>query len=389
MGMWLQVTAMAWLMFRLTESAAAVALMTFAWQGQGLLLGPIAGAFADRHDRRLILIITQSFSVVPASLLGLLTVTGVVVPWHIVLLAFLAGLVRAFEIPTRQAFIPDLVRSDDLANAIGLNSALFNGARLIGPALAGALIPWVGEGWCFLANALSYLLIVAALIAIRMPATEAREPSGRSLFGEIREGLHHVRHAPPLLALLSGLAVVAIAGMPYAVLLPSFASRRLGGGPDTFSYLQVAVGFGALIGAMSLAWRGRVHGLERWVVAATASFGVLLFALSLAGSVVTAMLILVPLGFSFMIQLATTNTLIQTLAPSRMRGRIMSLHTTLFLGLSPLSGLGWGALADRYGEAVVLGSGGVLVVLGSIFSGKAVLRYTPPALAACTSVRPQ
>lgn len=379
--MWLQLTALSWLMYRLTGAAAAVALMTFAWQGPGLVIGPIAGAFADRHDRRRILIVAQSLSVLPAVSLGILTVGKLIQPWHIVVLALVTGLIRAFEIPTRQAFIPDLVHSEDLPNAIGLNSALFNGARLVGPAIAGALIPLVGEGWCFLANGASYAVIVGALAAIRLPVLAERRVRTRSLFGEIGEGLGYVRGQPAFLSLFAGLAIAALAGMPYSVLLPSFASRALGGGPDTFSYLQAAVGLGAMAGAFTLAARAGIVGLERWLVIAGSSFGLLLLLFSRTQSVLPALALLVPLGFCFMIQLATTNTLLQTLAPQELRGRVMSLHTTLFLGLFPLSGLLWGALADRFGEAAILATGGAVVLLGSVLWGPAVLRHAPGALA--------
>lgn len=381
-GMWLQLTAMSWLMYRLTDAAAAVALMTFAWQGPGLLLGPVAGAYADQRDRRVILIVTQALAVVPAAILGFLTLAKVVAPWHVVVLAFATGLVRSFEIPTRQAFIPELVDAPDLANAIGLNSALFNGARLIGPALAGALIPFVGEAWCFLANAISYAAIVAALFAMRLPPRPPRAGVTPSLLGQIREGIVYVRGQPTLLALLALLAAGAIAGMPYSVLLPSFANRQLGGGPDTFGLLQAAVGLGAMAGAFSLAARRGVQGLERWVVAAGAAFGILLFAFSRTHSMGPALALLAPLGFCFMIQLATTNTLLQTLAPSHLRGRVMSLHTTIFLGLFPLSGLLWGALADRVGEAAVLAGGGLVVFAASLVVGRWILRHAPADLAA-------
>jgi MFS family permease len=386
-GMWLQLTAMSWLMYRLTESSAWVAILTFAWQGPGLVLGPIAGAYADREDRRRILIVAQALSVVPAAVLGVLTIAGSITPWQVVVLAFLTGIVRSFEIPTRQAFIPDIVAQEDLANAIGMNSALFNGARLIGPAIAGALIPWVGEGWCFVANAVSYAAIVGALYAMSLPKPGARKAATTSVFADILEGLAHVRREPSLRALLGGLAFFAVVGMPYSVLLPSFAGRQLGGGPHTFSSLQAAVGLGAMVGAFGIAARAGVAGLERWLVIAGAAFGVLLLALSRASALPLALVLLVPLGCCFIIQMATTNTLLQTLAPGHLRGRVMSLHTTLFLGVFPLSGLVWGALADRAGEAAVLAGGGVLTVLGALFFGRGVLRQTPPALALAAAKR--
>ncbi|MDX1384143.1 MAG: MFS transporter, partial [Thermoanaerobaculia bacterium] len=280
----------------------------------------------------------------------------------VVALAFATGLVRSFEIPTRQAFVPELVAREDLANAIGLNSALF--------------------------NAVSYSAIVAALIAIRLAPAPPRDSGGKSLLAEIWEGLVYVRGQPALLALLGGLAVAAVAGMPYSVLLPSFASRQLGGGPDTFGLLQAAVGLGALVGAFALAMRASVRGLERWVVTAGGVFGVLLILFSRSSSLAVALTLLVPMGLCFMILLAATNTLLQTLVSERLRGRVMSLHTTLFLGLFPLSGLAWGALADRFGEATVLAAGGSSVALATLATGRAVLRHATPALNAALASPP-
>jgi MFS family permease len=331
------------------------------------------------------IIVAQALSVLPAGVLGLLTIAGAITPWQVVVLAFFTGIIRSFEIPTRQAFIPDIVAPEDLANAIGMNSALFNGARLVGPAIAGALIPLVGEGWCFIANAASYAAIVAALAAMRLPPPVPRRASTSSVLADILEGLTYVRREPALRALLGGLAFFAVAGMPYSVLLPSFAGRHLGGGPHTFSSLQAAVGLGAMVGAFAIAARSGVAGLERWMVVAGVAFGVLLFALSRADSLALALALLVPLGCCFIIQMATTNTLLQTLAPGHLRGRVMSLHTTLFLGVFPLAGLVWGALADRIGEAAVLAGGGLVVIAGAVVSGRAVLRQTPPALAAAST----
>ncbi len=387
-GMWLQLTAMSWLMYRLTHAATWVAFLTFAWQGPGLVLGPIAGALADRIDRRRILVVAQVLSVVPAAALGIFTVAGWITPWQVVVFAFFTGVVRSFEIPTRQAFIPDIVAAEDLAAAIGMNSALFNGARLVGPAIAGALIPFVGEGWCFITNAVSYLAILAALLAMTMPRPAARRAAKSSMLADILEGLAYVRREPALKALLGGLAFFAVVGMPYSVLLPSFTSRQLGGGPHTFSWLQAAVGFGAMSAAFAIAVRSRVAGLERWLVVAGVAFGALLVALSRATSLAVALAILVPLGGCFIVQMATTNTLLQTLAPGHLRGRVMSLHTTLFLGVFPLSGLVWGWLADRLSEATVLAGGGVLVMAGTLLSGRAVLRHAPPAVAAASAAAP-
>lgn len=381
-GMWLQWTAQSWLIFRLTESAAWVGLSTLAMQGPGLFLGPIVGALADRHDKRRILVLAQAAAMAPAVAMGVLTLAGVIAPWHVIGLALFSGVARAFEIPTRQAFIPDLVAAGDLPNAIALNSALFNGARLVGPALAGVAIPWVGEGWCFVGNGATYVLIVAALLAIRLPPRPPRARRGTSLVFEIREGLRYVLGDPTMLSLMGGVLALSAAGQPYAVLLPSFASRNLGGGPETYSYLQVAVGLGALSGAAALAVRTRVRGLERWAALAGVLFGLVLVAFSQARTVAVALVLLVPLGFCFMIQIATTNTLLQTLVPNHLRGRVMSLHTTIFLGVFPLAGLLAGTLADRFGEVAVLMGGGVLMAGGVAACGRVFVRHAPEALAA-------
>lgn len=389
LGMWLQWTAQSWLVYRLTHSAAAVGLTTLALQGPGLLIGPIAGALADRHDKRRIMVIAQAASMVPALMLGGLTLLGHVAPWHIVVLALASGLARSFEIPTRQAFIPELVDAQDLPNAIALNSALFNGARLLGPALAGAAIPLIGEGWCFVANGVTYLAIVFALLRIDLPAHHRDQRAGGSLFGEIREGLAYARDQPAIRSLLWAVLVLSCAGQPYSVLLPSFASRNLGGGPAIYGWLQAAVGLGALAGAITLAARHSVRGLERWVAGAGMLFGVVLAAISQTRSVALAIALLVPLGFCFMIQMATTNTLIQTLVPNRLRGRVMSLHTTIFLGLFPLAGLLFGALADRVGEAAVLLGGGIVVTIAAAISSRGLLRHAPAALAAALAAGPR
>ncbi len=379
-GLWLQWTALSWLVFRLTESAAWVGLVTLAIQGPGLVLSPFAGVLADRHEKRRMLVVTQSSAMAPALALGLLTLSGQVLPWHILLCALVAGVARAFEIPTRQAFLPELVGLDDLANAIALNSAVFNGARLIGPAVAGLLIPWVGEGWCFLANALAYLAVVLALIAMRLAAHEPDVAGRTSVLAELRDGILYVVGEPTLLALLGCLLVTSIFGMPYGVLLPSFAERQLGGGPDTFGYLQAAVGSGALVGALLLAARRLVSGLERWVVGAGFGFGVLLVVFAQSRTLVMALPALVLLGFCFMVQLATTNTLLQTIAPEGLRGRVMAIHTTVFLGFFPIAGIAAGAVADRFGERLVLVAGGTLVAGGALFFGRYILRFGPGAL---------
>lgn len=374
LGVWLQLTAQAWLMLQLTGSAAAVAILAVAQQGPGLLLGPFGGVLADRHDKRRLLLASQVAAAFPAILLGLLTLFGHVAPWHIVVLALLTGLTRAVEIPSRQAILPDIVGLEDLPGAIGLNSALFNSARLIGPPIAGAITVAAGAAWCFLANGVSYAAIVLALLALNLPKRAAREPTNATFFEEVREGLSYAASHPRIRALFVGLAISSCAGMSYAVLLPSFAKRVLLGDAGTFGMLQGAIGAGAIVSALVLASRSSVFGLERWVVGAATLFGSALVALSRTTSLVPALFSLFFIGTGVMIQAASTNTLVQFTVPDGLRGRVMALHTSIFLGGFPLGGLIAGPLADRFGEAPVMAGGGSLVVVGALAMAPTLLR---------------
>ncbi len=383
-GMWVQVTALAWLVYRLTDSAWLVGVLALAQQAPSLVLGPVAGAYADRLNRRNVLVACMSLALVPALTLGVLTLGGWVAPWHIISLAFVAGVARAFEIPTRHALLPQLVDRDDLSNAIALNSALFNGARLIGPAIAGVLIPTVGEGWCFVVNAASFVFVIAALLVIPASATTPSERKGArgSVWSDIREGLAYAASQPVVRALLGSLVVVSFAAMPYSVLLPSFAERQLQGGPQTYSLLQIAVGVGSLLGALRLAARVSAAGLERWVPTASVLIGVCLIALSWARSLWLALLLLTLQGLVFMLALASSNTMMQSLAPDELRGRLMSLHSTIFLGVFPFAGIVAGALADRVGEAAVLMTCGILAIVGCAYFGQRLWREGGAALTA-------
>ena len=381
-GMWVQVTALAWLVFRLTDSASLVGLLALAQQAPSLVLGPIAGAYADRLNRRNVLLACMSLAFLPAATLGILTLGGWVEPWHIIALALVAGLARAFEIPNRQALLPQLVERQDLPNAIALNSALFNGARLIGPAIAGILIPTVGEGWCFVVNAISFVFVIGALLVIPSSLSAPSERSTpSSVWGDIREGLAYASSQPVVRALLGSLVVVSFAAMPYSVLLPSFAERQLQGGPQTYSLLQIAVGVGSVLGALRLAARVGVEGLQRWVPVASVLVGVCLVALSWAQSLWTALVLLTLQGLVFMLALASSNTMMQSLAPEALRGRLMSLHSTVFLGVFPFAGILAGALADRVGEAIVLRSGGALAIVGCAYFGTRLWRGESGTLA--------
>ena len=374
LGMWVQMVAQSWLMFRLTDSAAAVALVTVAQQGPGFFIGPFAGALADRLPKRRMLVLAQSATAVPTFVLAAITLAGAVLAWHVIVLALCMGIARAFEMPARQAFIPALVPRDDLSNAIGLNSILFNLARLAGPAAGGAMIAFAGEGWCFLANGLSYLCVIAALLRIDVDDAPSRARGDTTILAEVREGLAYVASQPLLWALLGVLATASLAGMPYTVLLPSFAERVLGAGPEIYGLLTSAVGVGAMLSAVVLAMRRGPEGLSRWVVLCAVTFGLALVAFSQATTLATAVPSLALIGASFMFANTGVNTLLQLAAPDALRGRVMSLHSTLFLGILPLGALIAGPFADRVGEAPVLFVGGALVVAGALGFGSILLR---------------
>jgi len=375
-GMWLQMVGQSWLMYRLTDQALAVALVALAQQGPGLFVGPVAGALADRHSRQRILILAQAAVIVPSLGLGWLAFADTIVPWQIFVLALASGLARAFEIPTRQAFVPQLVEREDIPNAVALNSVIFNAARLVGPAVGGILIATVGEAWCFFANAILLFPVLAALAAIHVAPHGGVGVRGRgSLMGEIAAAIRYVRGEPIVWSLLGGMAVASVAGMPYTVLLPSFAAEILDRGPEAFGVLTAAAGIGAILSALALAARRHARGLDAWLVVSGLIFAVGLAGLSRTTSLDLAVVALAVVGAGFMTLMAATNTLLQLRVPDALRGRVMSFHTALFLGLFPFGGLAAGALADRIGVAPVIFSGSVVVGIGMLSLGSVLLRH--------------
>jgi MFS family permease len=377
-GMWMQMTAQSWLMYRLTDSAFAVGLLGAAQTGPGLLIGPFAGALADRYDRRALLVVTNVLSILPALAIAVLTLADRIHPATLGALALLAGLIRSTEMPARQALVPSIVEREHMLNAISLNSALFNSARVVGPALAGAVMAVSNEGWCFLAHAISFVGPVFALTALRLPAPVPRPHSGQSVLGEVLEGVRYVRGEPFVRALLGGLALASLVGMPYSVLLPSFAREVLGGDSGTYSALTSAVGVGAIVSALLLASRRSLTGLERIPAAGGALFGAGLLLVSFAPSVAIALPLMSLVGMGFMAQMTTTNTLLQLDVPDRLRGRVMALHSALFLGVVPIGGIVAGRLADRIGDASVLAGGGALLFAGALVYGRTLVRRARP-----------
>lgn len=363
-GTWMQSVAQSWLVYRLTGSVVLLGLIGFASQIPVFLIAPFGGVVADRYNRQKILVITQTSAMITAFVLAILTLTGSIQVWHLFVLAVFFGIANAFDIPTRQAFVSDMVAKEDLLNAIALNSSMFNGARIVGPAIAGILVASVGEGWCFFGNAVSYVAVIVGILLMKITPV-VREFKG-SAFSNIAEGFSFVAKTAPIRGLLLLLGLVSLMGMPYAVLMPIFADQILGGGSDTLGYLMGASGFGALAAALILASRKQVFGLGRWVAFASGGFGVSLILFSLSKNFWLSLVLLIPVGFSMMTQMSSSNTLIQAMVPDHLRGRVMSVYSMMFMGLAPLGALLAGTLAGILGAPETVALGGVACILGAI-----------------------
>ncbi|HEV2722414.1 MAG TPA: MFS transporter, partial [Thermoanaerobaculia bacterium] len=333
-----------------------------------LVLAPWAGAVADRFDRRRIIIITQSVAMILALVLAALTLSGRVREWHIIVLAAVLGVVNAFDMPARQAFIVQMVEREDLMNAIALNSSMFNGARVLGPAVAGILVAAIGEGWCFFANGVSYIAVIIGLLMMTTGKFVPR-PTTASALRNIAEGLQFVWRTAPIRALLLLIAVVSFTAMPYAVLMPIFADRILHSGARGLGILMGASGVGALCGSIMLALRSTVRGLGRWVAVSSAMFGTTLIAFGFSHTMWLSVVILVPLGGAMIVQMSSSNTLIQSMVPDELRGRVMAAYTMMFMGMGPLGSLAGGTVADRLSAPVAVMIGGVItIVAAAVFS---------------------
>jgi MFS family permease len=363
-GTWMDTVAEAWLVYRLTHSSLLLGVASFAGQIPVFLLAPIGGVVADRFNRRSVVVATQAASMVLASMLAFLTLTNRVTVVDVITLAALLGAVNAFDIPARQAFLVDMVGREDLMNAIALNSSMFNGARVIGPSIAGILVAQIGEGWCFFANAVSYIAVIAGLLMMKIEPKNLAKQHSVSPWEHVAEGFRFVRNTAPIRAILMLLGVVSVVGMPYTVLMPIFASQILHGNADTLGVLMGATGIGALCGALLLASRRRVHGLGRWVFVACCGFGAFLILFALSHWYIVSVALLVPVGFCMMVQMASSNTLIQAMVPDELRGRTMAVYSMVFMGVAPVGALFAGALADRITAPGTVALGGAIAILG-------------------------
>lgn len=370
-GTWVQQVAMGWLVYRLTGSALLLGAVAFSAQIPTFLLSPFAGVVADRWNRQKLLIATQAFSMLQASILAALVMTHAVATWHLMALSAFIGVVNAFDIPIRQSFVVEMVeKKEDLGNAIALNSAMFNSARFIGPSAAGILISALGEGICFLLNAVSYVAVIVALLAMHVKPRESR--NGRNaVWQELTEGVAYVYHFKPILAILALLGVFSIAGSPYVVLMPVYAKDILHGGADTFGFLMSAAGIGAIAATIWLAARKSVLGLGGLIPLATITFGVAVAAFAISPNFTLSLVFLFFAGFGMMIQIASSNTIIQTIVDEDKRGRVMSLFAMSFLGMMPFGSLLAGAVAGRIGVRSTLLLGAAVCILGaSLFLAK-------------------
>jgi MFS family permease len=367
-GTWMQNVAQAWLVYRLTGSALLLGAVGFSSQIPVLLIAPIGGTTVDRVNRQRLVIATQTASLILAAVLAWLTLSGRVQVWHIFVLASLLGVVNAFDVPGRQSFLIDMVGREDLMNAIALNSSMFNGARVVGPAVAGILIAKIGEGWCFAINAISYIAVIVGLLLMNVHCPLRSNSS--SQLADIVEGFRWANSVKVIRALLLLIGLVSLVGMPYTILMPVFADKILHGGARGLGILMGATGVGALLGALTLASREGVKGLGRLVAWSCAAFGIGLILFSLSRWFWLSTALLLPVGYSVMLQMASTNTLIQTMVPDQLRGRVMALYSMMVMGMAPFGALLGGALAHRMGAPATVAVGGVACVLGAIWFGR-------------------
>jgi MFS family permease len=369
-GTWMDTIAESWLVYRLTGSSLLLGTVAFASQIPVFLMAPVGGMAADRWDRRSIVVATQSTSMILAFVLAFLTLSGRIRVWEVIVLAALMGVVNAFDIPARQAFLVDMVGRENLINAIALNSSMFNGARVIGPSIAGILVAKYGEGWCFFANAVSYIAVIAGLLMMRV-SRAATQAHSASPFEHIAEGFRFVSNTAPIRVILMLLGLVSLVAMPYTVLMPIFAEHILHGDARTLGVLMGATGIGALTGALVLATRTGVRGLGSWVWMACAGFGASLILFAFSRWYILSVLLLIPVGFTMMVQMASSNTLIQSMVPDRLRGRTMAVYSMMFMGMAPLGALFSGALADRITAPWTVALGGLGAIAGAaIFARK-------------------
>jgi MFS family permease len=362
----MQQIAMSWLVYRLTNSALLLGVVGFSSQIPVFLFASIAGVYADRWNRHRMLIATQTLSMIQALTLAFLALAGTIQVWQIIVLSIVIGVINAFDMPTRQSFIVEIVdKPEDLGNAIALNSFMFNGARLVGPAIAGILIGILGEGICFLINGLSFIGIIIALLAIKVPKRKKAAHTSR-VWHDLKEGYSYAFGFAPIRYILLQLGLMSFMGMAYSVLMPVFAKDILHGGPHTLGFLMAASGIGALTGAVYLASRQTILGLGRLIVYASVIFGVGIIAFSFSSILIVSLTMMFFTGFGMIVQIASGNTILQSIVEEDKRGRVMSIYTTAIIGMAPIGNLVAGALASLIGAPETLILSGLACIIGSL-----------------------
>jgi MFS family permease len=367
-GTWMTRIATSWLVYRLTGSALLLGLVGFVGQIPTFLLAPFAGVWVDRLDRRNVLLWTQALAAVQSLLLAGLTLSKRITIGEILVLSAFQGLINAFDMPGRQAFMVQMVEQrQDLGNAIAINSSMVNMARLVGPSLAGLVIAGFGEGYCFLIDGLSYFAVIASLALMQVKPLPGRGDAVSSMATQLREGWLYVSRFAPVRTILLLFALVSLMGIPYVVLMPIFAAQVLHGGPHTLGLLMGASGVGALVSALSLAVRKTVLGLGRMIPIAALSFGAGLILFGLSRVLWLSMFMMLFTGFGMMQGMAASNTIIQTVVPEDRRGRVMSYYTMAFVGMAPFGSLLAGGLAHKLGAPHTVIITGTVVILGGLW----------------------
>ena len=360
-GTWMTRIATSWLVYRLTDSAFLLGVVSFAGQIPAFFLAPIAGVWIDRWNRHRTLVWTQAFSMIQSFALAALALSHTINIWSLVLLALMQGFINAFDMPARQAFVIEMIDDrGDLGNAIALNSSIVNGSRLIGPAIGGIVIAAVGEGYCFLIDGISYIAVIISLLMMTVRPRPARA-AHKHVLEELAEGWRYVTESPAIRWILGMLAIVSFIGMPYQVLMPIMAGTVLHGGPHTLGFLMGMSGVGALISAISLTLRRSVIGLGRMIAISSAIFGAGLILFGFSRFLWASLLLMLLTGFGMMQQMAASNTILQTIVEDDKRGRVMSFYTLSILGIAPIGSLVAGTLAAKIGAPATLILGGSIV----------------------------
>ena len=366
-GTWVQRIAIPWLVYRLTGSAFLLGFVGFAGQIPTFILAPFAGVLTDRLNRYHIMIVSQILSMIQALTLALLYFTNTIEVWNVLLLSVIQGCINAFDTPARQSFVIEMVEDkNDIGNAVALNSSMFNGARLVGPSIAGILIASLGEGACFLINGISYIFVVISLLLMKVKPQEKKKVKDTNIIKEFKEGFTYTFGFPPIRSIIILLTLISLMGMPFSVLMPIFAKDIFHGGSHIFGFLMGASGVGALIGAAYLASRKSVVGLEKLIPLAAVVFGLGLVSFSLSSSFPLSIILMIITGVGMMMQTACSNTILQTISDNDKRGRVMSFYTMAFMGTAPIGSLLAGSMASMIGAPATLLIGGIACVIGAL-----------------------